>query len=390
MRVTHVITRLIAGGAQENTISSVLGLRRKPGVQVRLLAGPAEPGQGSLEPLVKTVPGLLVQVPSLVRPVSPWQDMLAYRALLRDFREDQPDLVHTHSGKAGVLGRLAAARAGVRVIVHTIHGPSFGPFQGALANTAFRAAERRAGRVTDHFVVVAHAMTRQYLAAGIGQAQHYTCVRSGFNLKPYEAATNDPELRRELGLALSDIVVGVVGRLFPLKGHDDLLRMAPQLIEAVPHLRFLLVGEGPLRPQLETQITALGLRGKVLLAGAVDAEHMARYFGIMDVLAHLSRREGLPRAVAQALAAGVPVVAYACDGTPEVCRNDETGFTVTVGDLATFAQRLRQLATDPALRQRFGTAGRALIHREFPEQTMVDQLHELYQRLLAAAPGRRS
>jgi glycosyltransferase involved in cell wall biosynthesis len=355
---------------------------------VRLLAGPAEPGQGSLEPLVNSLPGLLVKVPSLVRPISPVQDLLAYRALLRDFRQHQPDIVHTHSGKAGVLGRLAAARAGVGVIVHTIHGPSFGAFQGALANTLFRAAERRAGRVTDHFVVVADAMTQQYLAAGIGQPEDYTCVRSGFDLAPYETATHDPALRARLGLGSSDIVVGTVGRLFRLKGHDDLLRIAPELVQAVPSIRFLLVGDGPLRPQLEAQIAAQGLRGKVVLAGAVEARHMAAYFGIMDVLAHLSRREGLPRAVAQALAAGVPVVAYDCDGTPEVCRNDETGFAVPVGDVRACAQRLRQLAEDPALRRRLGAAGRALVHREFPVQTMVDRLHALYRQLLAA-PRRR-
>ncbi|MEK7707576.1 MAG: glycosyltransferase, partial [Verrucomicrobiota bacterium] len=167
MRVTHVITRLIAGGAQENTIATVLGLRQKPGVDVQLISGPTIGPEGSLESAFDSAPDLLTCLPELVRPVHPWKDFLALRRLTRIFRERRPDLVHTHSGKAGVLGRLAAQRAGVPVIVHTIHGPSFGPFQGALANFVFRAAERRAGRVTTHFAVVADAMRRQYLAAGI-------------------------------------------------------------------------------------------------------------------------------------------------------------------------------------------------------------------------------
>src|SRR5689334_1674346 len=127
MRITHVITRLIVGGAQENTIATVLGLRRKYNADVHLISGPTVGPEGSLEASVETIPGLFSVIPSLVRPVQPWNDVAAYRDLVRIFREQKPDLVHTHSGKAGILGRLAARRARVPVIVHTIHGPSFGP-----------------------------------------------------------------------------------------------------------------------------------------------------------------------------------------------------------------------------------------------------------------------
>src|SRR5512136_1244654 len=169
MRVIHVITRLIVGGAQENTIASVLGLRKVDGVDVELIAGPTAGPEGSLEPVVAKSPGLLTIVPELVRPIHPWKDLLAWKRLTELFRARRPQIVHTHSGKAGVLGRLAAARAGVPIILHTIHGPSFGPYQGPLANRVFRAAERYAARVTTHFIVVAEAMKRQYLAAGIGR-----------------------------------------------------------------------------------------------------------------------------------------------------------------------------------------------------------------------------
>ena len=140
MRVTHVITRLIVGGAQENTVASVLGLRSKPGLEVNLISGPTTGPEGSIESLVAPAPQLLTVVPELVRPVHPWYDLLALRRLTALFRSQQPDIVHTHSGKAGFLGRLAAHRAGVPVVVHTIHGPSFGRFQGPLANALFLSA----------------------------------------------------------------------------------------------------------------------------------------------------------------------------------------------------------------------------------------------------------
>src|SRR5215471_12645671 len=222
MRVTHVITRLIVGGAQENTVASVLGLRRKPGLEVNLISGPTRGPEGSLEPLVVGHPSLLTIVPELVRPVHPWKDLLAWRGLTRSFRALRADIVHTHSGKAGVLGRLAAARAGVPLIIHTIHGPSFGSFQGTAANMIFRSAERRAARVTTQFVVVANAMKEQYLQAGIGRPEQYTRILSGFNLEPFLSAANNWELRVRLGFKADDIIVGKVARLFKLKGHDDL------------------------------------------------------------------------------------------------------------------------------------------------------------------------
>src|SRR5579863_2179500 len=182
MRVTHVITRLIDGGAQENTIASVFGLQRKPRMEVGLISGPTVGPEGSLESAFVNCPQLLTILPELVRPIQPWKDGLAWSRLVRLFRATRPDIVHTHSGKAGILGRLAAVRAGVPIIIHTIHGPSFGPFQGPLANRAFRFAERRAGKATTHFVAVAEAMTKQYLEAGIGQRRQYTKIFSGFPL----------------------------------------------------------------------------------------------------------------------------------------------------------------------------------------------------------------
>ncbi|HAV63769.1 MAG TPA: glycosyl transferase group 1, partial [Verrucomicrobiales bacterium] len=204
MRVTHVITRLVVGGAQENTIATVLGLRARHGVDARLVSGPTIGPEGTLEDRVRQEPGVLTLAPNLIRAVHPLRDWLALGWLTREFRATRPDIVHTHSGKAGVLGRLAAKRAGVPLIIHTIHGPSFGGFQGPVANSVFTWAERRAARVTDHFIAVSQAMIDQYLTAGIGRPDQYSLIYSGFDLKPYSESVNDPELRAKLGFGPKD------------------------------------------------------------------------------------------------------------------------------------------------------------------------------------------
>jgi glycosyltransferase involved in cell wall biosynthesis len=385
MRVTHVITRLIIGGAQENTIATVLGLQQRPGMEINLLAGPTTGPEGSLESAFQPCPQVLSIVPSLVRPIHPLNDLLALLRLTRIFRATHPHIVHTHSGKAGILGRCAARRAGVPIIVHTIHGPSFGPFQGAPANGLFRGAERFAAPFTTHYVSVAEAMTRQYLAAGIGRPGQFTRIFSGFSLEPFLAAENDPAWRARFNLTPEDFVIGMISRLFKLKGHDDLLDIAPDLVRQCPRAKFLLVGDGLWRGRLEGRARALGLEKHFVFAGLVPPAQVPRYVGIMDALAHLSRREGLPRALPQALAAARPVVAYDCDGAGEVCIDNETGFLVPPGDREMLARRLLQLAGGPELRRRLGAQGRQFARPRFSVETMLDNLYALYLQLSAKA-----
>jgi glycosyltransferase involved in cell wall biosynthesis len=384
MRVTHVITRLVIGGAQENTVASVLGLRRTPGFDVDLISGPTAGPEGSLAALLEKEPGLLTVVPTLVRPVHPIYDYATLLRLTRIFRSTAPQIVHTHSGKAGILGRLAAARARVPIIVHTIHGPSFGDFQGAIPNFLFQKAERLAARVTTHFVTVAEAMTRQYLAAGIGRPEQFTRILSGFALEPFLKARNDPALRRKLHIDDNDIVIGKIARLFKLKGHDDLLAAAPAVLRRCPNVKFLLIGDGAWRARLQRQVEGLGLQKSIIFAGLVSPQEIPDYLGVMDLLVHLSRREGLPRALPQALAAARPVVAYDCDGANEVCLPDETGFLVQPGDLNTLANCLVRLAGDRTLRERLGTRGREMVVQRFSVETMVENIGRLYGRLAAA------
>jgi glycosyltransferase involved in cell wall biosynthesis len=386
MRVTHVITRLIVGGAQENTLATVLGLQHRPGWEVNLIAGPSSRVEGSLESAFAGSPRTLTILPELVRPIHPWKDWIALRRLTEVFRESKPDIVHTHSGKAGILGRLAAAKAGVPIIVHTIHGPSFGPFQRPLANRLLKSAERRAGKITTHFVAVADAMTEQYLRAGIGRREQYTRILSGFDLAPYLSAANDPQQRARWGIAPTDIVIGKIARLFKLKGHDDLFMVAPALIRHCPRIKFLLVGDGEWRERLASKARALGLMKYFIFTGLVSPGEIPGLIGITDLVVHLSLREGLPRALPQALAAARPVVAYDCGGANEVCIENETGFLVAPGDLPALTDRLLRLAADPALREKLGKHGQYLVKQKFGVERMIDDLHNLYLKLAGARP----
>ena len=332
MLVTHVITRLIVGGAQENTVSTVLGLYRHPDYSVELISGltRSDEPEGSIQNLVEGIPGLLHLIPELVRPVSPLRDLLALNKLRRRFEETRPAIVHTHSGKAGILGRIAARLAKVPTIIHTIHGPSFGTFQGDAPNLLFRTAERVAGRYTDRFIGVANAMNQQYLDAGIGHEALYDKVFSGFDLSPFLKAENNSDLRRRFGLSPDDLVIGKIGRLFQLKGHDDLFTVAPSILGRHPNAKFLLVGGGEWQARFERLVQQRGLSGSVVFTGLVRPDEVASLIGIMDIVVHLSRREGLPRVIPQALAAGKPVVAMDSDGAREVCLNDKTGYLLSL------------------------------------------------------------
>jgi glycosyltransferase involved in cell wall biosynthesis len=392
LKITHVITRLIVGGAQENTLATIKGLRAKPGVEVKLISGPTIGPEGSLEnearkifsdSQLSTPDSQRTIIPELIRPVHPLNDFIALRKLEKILREQKPDIIHTHSGKAGILGRLAAKRAGVPVIIHHIHGPSFGNFQSAPANFIFTAAEKRAAKVTDHFFCSADAMTRIYLAAGIGKTSMFTRIFSGFNLEPFLKSKNDPALREKLKIPADAFVIGKIGRIFKLKGHADLVAAFAKILPQAPNARLLFVGDGALRGEIENQIRALGLTEKIIFTGLVPPGEVAGYVGIMDCLAHLSYREALSRALPQALAAGKPVVAYDFDGADEICLQNETGFLVRTGDIETVAQKLLQLANDSALRKKFGARGQQFIKENFSVEKMVDDQYTVYLKLAA-------
>jgi glycosyltransferase involved in cell wall biosynthesis len=225
-------------------------------------------------------------------------------------------------------------------------------------------------------------MSRQYLEAGIGKPSQYHRVFSGFDLGPYLQSENSQALRTRYGIRETDFVIGKIARLFKLKGHDDLIHIARDLVESCPNIRFLLVGDGVWRARLESKIESLGLNDHFIFTGLVPPTEIPGLTGIMDMLVHLSIREGLPRALPQALAAGKPVVAYDCDGAKEVCQDNETGFLIDAGDLKTFTRRIRDLWESKTLRDRLAAKGHEFILNNFDTPLMVKNIHAIYSDLL--------
>ena len=386
MRIVHVITRLIVGGAQENTLISCEG-QHDMGHEVTLITGPPLGPEGSLMERAMRHGYKVEVIGEMRRAILPLKDWRTYRRLIRRFRELKPDVVHTHSSKAGIIGRKAAHKAGVPAVIHTIHGLAFTASTSSLINGVYKWLEKRAAPISDRIVCVADAMRGQSLAAGIGRPEQYVTVYSGMETGPF---LNPPapreQVRRQYRIADDDIVVGTIARLFYLKGHEDLLGLGPRLCEKFPKLKFMWVGDGLLRGEFERQIEKMGLKDRFVLTGLVPPSRIPELCNAMDVLVHPSRREGLARALAQGGLAGVPVVTYDIDGNREGLIDGQSGFVIPPFDRAKLSERLEVLLGDAAIRRRMGERGREFALARFDSKVMVDQLEQVYRRTL----GRRT
>lgn len=384
MRVAHVITRLILGGAQENTLFNVDDQHHLFGDSVCLICGPGLGPEGSLEQRALDRQLDLRIIPQLHRSLHPLRDLSAYRAICRELADFKPDLVHTHSSKTGILGRLAAHRMGIPA-VHTIHGASFHYGQPPVLQAAYRWSERLAAGWCQHFISVCDAMTEQYIKAGIAAPDKFTTIYSGMDVDRFLTPAVDPrQLRETLGIRPQDVVVGKVGRLFHLKGHEYLIEAAPEIVRRVPDVRFLLVGDGILREDFQRRIAELGLTDHFIFAGLVSPDRVGDYLHVMDVVVHTSVWEGLARVLPQAMIAGKPIVSYAIDGAPEVCLDNVTGFLVPPREIAGLADAVSNLCSDSELRLRLGTTGRAMFADQFRHETMTSRIRDVYRQVLEA------
>lgn len=414
----HISTRLILGGSQENTVLSCEGQARL-GHHVHLAFGPIYGPEGSLLARVEAfnarctsgeerttsghpcAPIGLHTVLDLCREVSPARDRRCLGQLEALIRALRPNVVHTHSSKAGILGRWAAwriqPRDGRPTTVHTIHGPPFMPIEGPplrrlktrAINHIYTLAERSAAKRCHMIASVADAMTAQFLDRGIGRPEQYATVYSGMEveryLPPIDHAERRATLRHALGLRDTDFVIGTVARLAEHKGHDDLLdALAPEL-KARPHWKLLWVGDGWWRDRLYQRIDALGLRAQIITTGLVPSERVPEHLWLMDVLAHPSYREGLPRTVTQALLAGVCPVAYDVDGTREVCTNNQTGRLIPLADRDALRAAIVDLFNHPDQRQALAARGQSICRDRFSAQRMVSELEKFYARATPSA-----
>jgi len=381
VHIVHVITRLIVGGAQENTILTCEGLHAL-GHRVTLISGPTTGPEGSLVERARGGGYEFIEMPDLIRAVNPWYDNRARRHLAIDFRNLRPNVVHTHSSKAGIVGRFAACDAGVPIVVHTIHGMSFNRTQPWTTRKLYAWLEWMAARRSSAIVTVADAMIEQSVAAGVCRREKMSTVYSGMEVEHFTPTNYDRDaVRRSWGVDEDEIVVGTIARLFRKKGYEQLLPIMAAAVERDRRLRFVWVGDGAQRTQYEAELERLGLRKRTVLTGLVPPGRIPELLAGFDILAHTSQWEGLPRAVVQAGLMRVPAVAFDIDGTPEVVLDGRTGRLVGLGDSSGFVDALVDVAADADARSRMGAAGRSHCLERFDWRRMAAALEKLYVRL---------
>ncbi len=385
----NVITKLAVGGAQETALAYCSSLDPARW-EASIVTGPERSPEGDLfdEAARRGVP--VVTVPSLRRRIRPVADVRAVVELVRLFRQERPDIVHTHSSKAGLVGRLAARVAGVPVVVHTVHGWSFHEGMSLAARAFAVTFERLAARWTWPLVVVTEVDAEIGLASRIGQPDQYAVVRSAIDVERLRrSAGSRASARSALGIPQDMPVVGTVTRLCTQKDPEMLLRAARLAVELQPDVRFVVIGDGPLRPRVEQLLDDLDLRGHVTLLGRrSDVETLLPGF---DAFVLSSRWEGLPRVVVEAMAVGVPVVSTDVGGIAEVVEDGVSGLLVPAGDHIAMANALLRVLGEPGLGGRLArdAGGRVA---EFDIGEMAARLDDLYAGLLPdgrSVPRRR-
>ena len=380
IRVGHVITNIDGSGGVKNTLLTCAGLDRHR-YDVDLISG----SQSDLSRIQELDVGW-IQISAMHSPLRPVADIRAARELLAIFRQRRYDIVHTHFGKAGVLGRWAARQAGVPIIIHGLHGATFNPSQNPFVNLFDKIAERTATRWTDVVISVGEDLMQQYLDAGVGQPEQYIIIHSGMDLSAFRRAADLDQatrqgIRHKLGLPDNAFVAGCVANLERRKGHRHLIHLMQKLSPHYPQLHLILAGEGPEKHHLETLIADAGLNQRVHFLGyRQDAPEI---LAAMDVKLFASEREGLAQVLVQANAVGVPILAFKVEGTRETIQEGVNGYVFSQGDVAGMARALTTFIEQPNLVRKMGSAGRALVGDQWEISTMQRKTQALYETLLA-------
>jgi glycosyltransferase involved in cell wall biosynthesis len=387
MRIVHIITRLILGGAQENTLITCKLLAQR-GHNVTLITGPAIGPEGELFNQAQNQGFKVVVIDKLIRAINPLYDIPAYYQIKKILRELQPDIVHTHSAKAGILGRLAASKLKTQnsrlKTIHGIHGLSFHPYQSQWLNKLYIMAEKAVAGCTDSFISVADAMTQQSLAAGIGKKEQYITAYSAIEedayLTPISGETKR-QFRQKYGIPENAIVLVTIARLFMLKGHEYIIESARELSKRYKNCFWLFVGNGNLADHYKRQIANLGLSERIKFTGLLSPSQIPLAIQSSDILVHCSLREGLARTLPQAMLAGRAAISFDVDGAKEVV-NDNTGRLIKPKNMEQLIRACAELIEDKNLRERLGAQARESVKTKFAPETMVDIIEAVYKQLI--------
>ncbi len=380
VRVAHVITRLSKGGAQENTFHTVR-LANRDRFEVDLICGPAQGGEGSIEAAVQDAGIQILREPHLLRRPAPLRDALALRSLVQRFATRRYHIVHTHTSKAGILGRLAAERAKVPIVVHTPHGNIFHGYFSRPVTRCFVWLERHAARRTDRIIELTKSGIEEHLEEGIGQREQFATIFSGIDTAPFaQVAARRDAVRQALGVQADQILIGGVGRLEPVKGFTYFIDAARTVARQAPEARFVLAGQGSLEAPLRKQAAPLGPRFQFLGPREDVPELMAAF----DLLVVPSINEGMGRVLLEAGAAGIAAVATRVGGIPDIVDDGETGILAPPRQPEALAQAVLELIGSPERRRLMGATARAKVVPRFSLETMVQRIETLYEELIHA------
>ena len=379
------------GGPALHVAYLTAGLRER-GYDTTLVAGSLARGEDSMAFVASGLDVDVVRIDQLGREISPLRDLVATLRLARLIRRERPDILHTHTAKAGTVGRVAALLAGRRappIVVHTFHGHVLRGYFGPLRSRLFRLLERWLAARTTALIAVSPQVRDDLVSLGVAPPERFAVIRLGIELDQRVAGGQNGRLesRRYLGIPTDRFAVGWIGRMTAVKRTDDVLvafkRLRDEGVDAV----LCMVGDGPDREQLERRAHELGVVRDTLFLGY--QEDVAPFYAAFDALVLPSSNEGTPVSAIEALAAGRPVVATRVGGVPDVVQEGEDGFLVEPGATDELADRLAQLARDPALRERMGSTGRERVLPRYAVARLVDDVDRLYRSLLSEASVRR-
>jgi glycosyltransferase involved in cell wall biosynthesis len=379
--VFRLFSRLNVGGPAVHVILLTAGLRAR-GYSTRLVVGTESPREGNLLDVAGAKGVRCEQIASLGREIRPLADLRAFWTLVRMIRSFRPDVVHTHTAKAGLLGRLAARLAGVPVIVHTYHGHVLHGYFGPLRTALFRRAERALGHLSDVLVAVSESVRDDLVRLGVAERAQIQVVPLGLDLVGLTGPLPRGQLRSSSRVPDDAPLVGIVGRLAPVKDVPTFLEAAALVRRSLPEARFAVVGDGEQRAALEEKARRLALDDVVHFHGW--QRHMPAVYGDLDLVVNCSRNEGTPVALIEALASGRPVIATRVGGTPDLLAGGEHGLLVPSGDAEALAAAVRRVLDDPGLAHRLGEAGRARAGT-YSWERVTDQIESIYGELAGLA-----
>ncbi len=380
IKVLHIITRLDKGGSAENTFLTVKGLDKKR-YAVTLMSGPVQDTGQERRTQVEECGIPYIHIPVLVRNINVVADSIALFKICRFLAKEKFDVVHTHTSKAGLLGRFAARLARAPVVVHTPHGHVFFGYFGPLKTKIFIMLEKLANRMTDRIVALTRREKADYISYRTCPEEKITVIHSGVELNKFReySLAEKTKLKKEFGLPENSFVVGTAGRLVPVKGPEFLIKASQTLIPKHPHTCFLFAGDGPLKEDLQKKVNeARGEKNIFFLGWRDDIAHI---LSIFDVFCLPSLNEGMGRVLVEAMAHGIPIVASDVGGIPDLVTHGKNGFLVPPKNPEELAKHIQILIEDEAKRKKMGEAGKKMAPG-FSHETMVKSIAELYEALL--------